>query len=281
MMVGNKVGYFAPNVDGQTRVIAEAIAYANIKPETIGYVEAHGTGTKLGDPIEITALSQTYGSIESIRGENNCAVGSVKTNVGHLQMASGIIGLIKTTLCLYHQKIVPSLHFNNPNSQIDFERSPFYLNTKLQDWKANSYPRRAGVNSLGIGGTNAHVIMEEYLNKDRDLDTPLTAYLLTLSAKNKAALAEQVTNYHNFLETQDSVALADICFTSNVGRHHFSNRLAIVASNKEELINKLATAKVNPVTTQSKKLAFLFTGTGFAIHRYGSAAIRSSACVSS
>ena len=185
-----------------------------------------------------------------------------KTNVGHLQMASGIIGLIKTTLCLYHQKIVPSLHFNNPNSQIDFERSPFYLNTKLQDWKANSYPRRAGVNSLGIGGTNAHVIMEEYLNKDRDLDTPLTAYLLTLSAKNKAALAEQVTNYHNFLETQDSVALADICFTSNVGRHHFSNRLAIVASNKEELINKLATAKVNPVTTQSKKLAFLFTGQG-------------------
>lgn len=150
---GDKVGYLAPNVDGQTRVISEALAYADIKPKSVDYIEAHGTGTKLGDPIEITALSEAYRRQDSPSVSNpSCAIGAVKTNVGHLQMASGIVGLIKATLCLYHQQIPPTLHFTHPNPQLDLEHSSFYINTQLTDWVANNNLRRAGVNSLGIGG---------------------------------------------------------------------------------------------------------------------------------
>ncbi len=193
---GTKVGYLAPNVDGQTRVIAEALAVADISPDTVNYIEAHGTGTKLGDPIEVTALSQAYH--QHIKKTGYCAIGSVKTNVGHLQMASGIVGLIKTTLCLYHRQIPASLHFNQPNPQIDFEHSPFYINTELKDWASN-HPRRAGVNSLGIGGTNAHVILEEFVNNRETPDKLLPAYLLTLSAKNETALQELADRYRNYV----------------------------------------------------------------------------------
>jgi acyl transferase domain-containing protein/acyl-CoA synthetase (AMP-forming)/AMP-acid ligase II/NAD(P)-dependent dehydrogenase (short-subunit alcohol dehydrogenase family)/acyl carrier protein len=261
---GTKVGYFAPNIDGQTRVIAEAIAYANILPQSVSYIEAHGTGTKLGDPIEITALSQAY---HDDTRKSDCAVGSVKTNVGHLQMASGIVGLIKTTLCLYHQQIPATLHFNHPNPQIDFARSPFYINTQLQDWKTESYPRRAGVNSLGIGGTNAHVILEEFVNqtaiKDQK-DRLLPAYLLTLSAKNKPALQELAIAYQNFIKSNAEISLADICLTSNIGRHHFDYRQGIVAKDKQELIAKLTDLSIRELPPQNKlnKLAFLFTGQG-------------------
>ena len=256
---GTKVGYFAPNVDGQTRVIAEAIAYADIEPNSVSYIEAHGTGTKLGDPIEITALSQGYSDAK--RQTNDCAVGSVKTNVGHLQMASGIAGLIKTTLCLYHQKIVPSLHFNNPNPQIDFTRT-LYINTQLKDWKSNKHPLRAGVNSLGIGGTNAHVIIEEYKRRQEQDSELLPAYLFTLSAKSEAALNEQIENYRDYIsQTENCAFLQDICFTSNIGRHHFDRRLAIVVNTRQELADKLVTAPTNRLL-QHNKLAFLFTGQG-------------------
>ncbi len=253
---GTKVGYFAPNVDGQTRVIAEAIAYADISPQSVSYIEAHGTGTKLGDPIEIKALSQAY---HDDTRKSDCALGSVKTNVGHLQMASGIVGLIKTTLCLYHQKIPASLHFNQPNPQINFAVSPFYINTCLQDWKADAYPRRAGVNSLGIGGTNAHVILEEFVEQNHH-NTSLPAYLLTLSAKSKTALQALVASYQNYLQSNQA-SLKDICLTSNIGRHHFSYRQGIIAQDKQELIEKLATISIKePI--QDHKLAFLFTGQG-------------------
>ncbi|MEL6929362.1 MAG: beta-ketoacyl synthase N-terminal-like domain-containing protein, partial [Cyanobacteria bacterium J06600_6] len=256
---GSKVGYFAPNIDGQTRVISEAIAHANIEPKSVSYIEAHGTGTKLGDPIEVTALSQAYH--DDTRGEEVCAIGSVKTNVGHLQMASGIVGLIKSVLCLYNQKIPASLHFNNPNPQIDFDQSSFYLNTQLQDWKSESYPRRAGVNSLGIGGTNAHVILEEFVEQS-ELNSEFSTYLLTLSAKNRSALQEQIKNYLRAVKNTPKISLADICLTSNIGRHHFDIRLGIVASNKQELIDKLSAAGVNNLECQNNKLAFLFTGQG-------------------
>jgi acyl transferase domain-containing protein/acyl-CoA synthetase (AMP-forming)/AMP-acid ligase II/Zn-dependent alcohol dehydrogenase/NAD(P)-dependent dehydrogenase (short-subunit alcohol dehydrogenase family)/acyl carrier protein len=254
---GTKVGYFAPNVDGQARVISEALAVADISSDTVSYVEAHGTGTKLGDPIEVTALSQAYQ--QDTRKKGYCAIASVKTNVGHLQMASGIVGLIKTTLCLYHQKIPASLHFNHPNPQIDFERSPFYLNTQLQDWKSNNYPRRAGVNSLGIGGTNAHVILEEFVNNNQTPDQLLPAYLLTLSAKNATALQELATNYQSYIQKHDHLSLQEICFTSNIGRHHFDVRCAIVAADKQELVNQLSNISTNTIQ-QNYKLAFLFTG---------------------
>ena len=258
---GSKVGYLAPNVDGQTRVISEAIAYADIEPESVSYIEAHGTGTKLGDPIEITALSQAYQ--HDTRKEGVCAIGSVKTNVGHLQMASGIVGLIKSVLCLYNQKIPASLHFNKPNPQIDFASTPFYINTQLQKWKSELCPRRAGVNSLGIGGTNAHIILEEFVVDKEFEDKFLPAYLLTLSAKNKSALKEQIANYRRYvLGKLHEAPLRDICFTSNIGRHHFDCRLGITASNKQELIDKLSTASVNNSLQDNNKIAFLFTGQG-------------------
>jgi acyl-CoA synthetase (AMP-forming)/AMP-acid ligase II/3-oxoacyl-(acyl-carrier-protein) synthase len=255
---GTKVGYFAPNVVGQTRVIAEAISHADILPQSVSYIEAHGTGTKLGDPIEIKALSQAY---HDDTRKNDCAIGSVKTNVGHLQMASGIVGLIKTTLCLYHQKIPASLHFNRPNPQIDFAHGRFYINTQLQDWKTESDPRRAGVNSLGIGGTNAHVVLEEFINQKETKAQLLPAYLLTLSAKNKIALEELAIDYQNSIKSNCAASLEDICLTSNIGRHHFDYRQGIVAKDKQELIEKLAAISIKePI--QHHKLAFLFTGQG-------------------
>ncbi|MDJ0591875.1 MAG: SDR family NAD(P)-dependent oxidoreductase [Pleurocapsa sp. MO_226.B13] len=255
---GTKVGYLAPNVDGQARVISEALAVAGISPDTVSYVEAHGTGTKLGDPIELTALSQAYH--QDTRKTGYCAVGSVKTNLGHLQMASGIVGLIKTTLCLDRQKIPASLHFHNPNPQIDFERSPFYINTQLQDWRSQT-PRRAGVNSLGIGGTNAHVVLEEFVDTREKQDKLLPAYLLTLSAKNETALQQLAIKYQNFIQTHHGTSLRDICFTSNIGRHHFNYRYAVVAGDKQELVDKLS--NISPGVIQpNNKLAFLFTGQG-------------------
>ncbi len=154
-----KVSYTAPRIDGQAKVIRTAQVVAEVEPETITYVEAHGTGTSLGDPIEIAALTQAFRA--TTEKKSFCAIGSVKTNIGHLDAAAGVTGLIKTVLALKHQQIPPSLHFQEPSPQIDFANSPFYVNTKLTEWTTNGIPRRAGVSSFGIGGTNAHVILEE------------------------------------------------------------------------------------------------------------------------
>ncbi|PSM45476.1 polyketide synthase, partial [Chroococcidiopsis sp. CCALA 051] len=154
-----KVGYTAPSVDGQAAAIAEAQAIAEFDPETITYIAAHGTGTPLGDPIEIRALNKVFRA--STQKKNFCAIGSLKTHVGHLNSAAGIASLIETVLALKYKQIPPSLHFEQPNPEIDFANSPFYVNTQLQEWKANGTPRRAGVSSFGIGGTNAHVVVEE------------------------------------------------------------------------------------------------------------------------
>jgi acyl transferase domain-containing protein len=154
-----KVGYTAPSVEGQAGVIEEAMAIAGVEPRTINYVETHGTGTALGDPIEIAALAQAFDAATEF--ENSCAIGSVKTNIGHLDAAAGVTGLIKTALAIKHKQIPPSLHFEQPNPNIDFSRTPFHVNTELVPWEANGQPRRAGVSSFGIGGTNAHVVLEE------------------------------------------------------------------------------------------------------------------------
>ncbi|MFW9261376.1 type I polyketide synthase, partial [Nostoc sp. CALU 546] len=154
-----KVGYTAPSVSGQAEVIAEAQAIAGVAAETITYIEAHGTGTALGDPIEISALKKAFAA--RTKQKNFCAIASVKTNIGHLNTAAGVTGLIKTVLALKNQQIPPSLHFQQPNPEIDFANSPFYVNTKLSPWQSNGTPRRAGVSSFGIGGTNAHVILEQ------------------------------------------------------------------------------------------------------------------------
>jgi acyl transferase domain-containing protein/acyl-CoA synthetase (AMP-forming)/AMP-acid ligase II/acyl carrier protein len=237
---GQKVGYLAPNGDGQAVVTAEAIAVAGIAAETIGYVEAHGTGTELGDPVEIAGLMQAFHL--STQKRQFCAIGSVKTNVGHLNIASGIVGFMKAVLVLYHRKIPPSLHFQTPNPQIDFENSPFYVNTALTEWDTNGYPRRAGVNSLGIGGTNAHILLEEAPDAidNRRQETEDWSHLLTLSAKSETALRELAERYASFLASNPDIPLSDICFTAHVGRSHFEHRLSVVASTHADLQAKLA-----------------------------------------
>jgi len=276
-----KVGYTAPSVDGQAEVIAMAQAIAQVEPNTIGYIESHGTGTPLGDPIEIAALTQVFQS--SSTPAQPCAVGSVKTNVGHLNSAAGIASLLKTVLALKNRQIPPSLHFNEPNPQINFADTPFYINTQLSQWTSQGTPYRAGVSSFGIGGTNAHVILEEAPSQlesqnskflDQDLpERPL--HLLALSAKTETSLAELVKRYQNHLETHSEthseLELADVCFTANVGRVHFDHRLVLVNSSIEELhqdLKKLLTndqeISLHQRQTRSSPppIVFLFTGQG-------------------
>ncbi|MGA9379089.1 MAG: SDR family NAD(P)-dependent oxidoreductase, partial [Phormidium sp.] len=259
---GTKVGYMAPNGDGQTSVVTQAISMSQIDPETIGYVEAHGTATPLGDPIEIGGLTQAFRA--STKSKNFCGIGSVKTNLGHLQIASGIAGFIKTVLSLYHKKIPPSLHFEQPNPQLDLPNTPFYVNTTLKDWQTSGYPRRAGVNSLGIGGTNAHVILEEapeIAQVKSEFERPY--HLLTLSAKTDQALTELQQSYQEYLTLNPEVSLADICHTANTGREHFNQRLAFVAESKQQLITQLINITTrNHPSKKTSKIAFLFTGQG-------------------
>ncbi len=156
-----KVSYTAPSIEGKIAAISEALAMANIDPRTVSYVEAHGTGTPLGDPIEIAALTKAFRQSTNSQDNNFCAIGSVKTNIGHLDVTAGIAGLIKTVLALHNKAIPPSLHFKEPNPNIDFPNSPFYVKTALTQWETKVTPRRAGVSSFGMGGTNAHVVLEE------------------------------------------------------------------------------------------------------------------------
>ncbi|HSR50994.1 MAG TPA: polyketide synthase, partial [Acidobacteriota bacterium] len=190
-----KMSFTAPSIDGQVAVISEALAAAGVGPESISYVEAHGTGTPLGDPIEVSALTRAFG--KSSGSPQHCALGSVKTNVGHLESAAGVTGLIKTALALRHGEIPPSLNFRSPNPRIDFQSSPFFVNAKRTPWKGGQTPRRAGVSSFGIGGTNAHVVLEEAPKPDRRQGAPRdqgqkqpAALLLPLSARCPEALRQ-------------------------------------------------------------------------------------------
>ncbi|ESA33592.1 polyketide synthase family protein [Leptolyngbya sp. Heron Island J] len=268
-----KVSYAAPSVEGQAAVIAEAQAMAAVDASTVGYIEAHGTGTALGDPIEIAALTQAFR--ETTTDTGFCAIGSVKTNVGHLANAAGVAGLIKTALALKHQLIPASLHFQTPNPKIDFDNSPFFVNTQLQPWVTNGHPRRAGVSSFGMGGTNVHVVLEEApqaANRPSQSEQQLAqtrerpAHILTLSAKTPQALHELRENYLHYLGAHPKGELANICFTANGGRQHFNHRLALVVNSRSELQHQLTTL---PAESQAElsagnppTLAFLFTGQG-------------------
>lgn len=220
-----KVGYTAPGVEGQAAVISEAQAIADIEAETISYIEAHGTGTVLGDPTEITALTKAFR--ESTEKNGFCAIGSLKTNIGHTDAAAGVAGLIKTVLALKHQSLPPSLHFEQPNPQIDFANTPFYVNGTLSEWKSNGAPRRAGVSSFGIGGTNAHVILEESFGIEPS--GPSRPYqLLVLSAKTELALNTLTTNLATYLTQQPDINLADVAYTLHCGRQNFRLRRMFV-----------------------------------------------------
>ncbi|BAZ37907.1 beta-ketoacyl synthase [Calothrix sp. NIES-4101] len=260
-----KVGFTAPSVDGQAEAIAEAIALADIEPETINYIEAHGTGTSLGDPIEIAALTKVFRARTAKKGF--CAIGSVKTNIGHLDAAAGIAGLIKTSLALKHQLIPPSLNFEQPNPQIDFANSPFFVNTKLREWEANSTPRRAGVSSLGMGGTNAHAVLEEAPLLANS--SPSRAWqLLLLSAKTTSALKTATENLLEHLHRHPHENLADVAYTLQLGRREFNYRRMLVCCDVEDAINGLSEPLSNRVLTQlqepsdNRSIAFMFPGQG-------------------
>nr|VFJ72077.1 MAG: Acyl transferase domain-containing protein [Candidatus Kentron sp. FW] len=261
----DKVGFTAPSVTGQALAIAEAQAMANVEPETISYVETHGTGTQLGDPIEIAALTQAF-RIHT-RKKGFCAIGSVKTNIGHTDTAAGVAGLIKTVLALKNRQIPPSLHFKTPNPHIDFASSPFYVNATLADWESHGGPRRAGVSSFGIGGTNAHVVLEEAPAVESEpplatVERPL--HLLVLSAKGREALREQAASYADWLKAHPEASLADVCFTAATGRSHFEHRLTLVVALPGEAEKKLRNADyiVGKADREKPEIAFLFTGQG-------------------
>jgi len=231
-----KMGFSAPSVDGQAEVIAEAIALAGINADTIRYVETHGTGTSLGDPIEIAALTKAFRVHTDKKGY--CAVGSVKTNVGHLNSAAGIAGLIKAVLALKNRLVPPSLHFRQPNPEIAFDDSPFYVNTSPLEWQKDAEPRRASISSFGVGGTNAHVIIEEAppvsTSKTRSLPQ-----LLVLSARSKTALEKYRSNLAQHLRTCSGVPLPDVAFTLRFGRKSFNYRWMGICKNRHHAVHLL------------------------------------------
>jgi acyl transferase domain-containing protein/acyl carrier protein len=259
-----KVGYTAPSVSGQAAVIVEALAVARVSPESVSYVEAHGTATALGDPIEIAALTQAFRSGTNCRGF--CAIGSVKTNIGHLNTAAGVAGLIKTVLALENRALPPSLHFKQPNPKIDFNGSPFRVNDKLAEWVAGETPRRAGVSSFGIGGTNAHVVLEE---SPRQLSARRSrpAQLLVLSARTESALETATANLAGFFRQQSEVNIADAAYTLQVGRRAFKHRRAIVCRDAADAVDLLAARPPQRLTTghssgQERPVAMMFPGQG-------------------
>ena len=259
-----KVGFTAPGVEGQASVIMMAQGVAGVDPETISYIEAHGTATPVGDPIEVGALTKVFR--DSTQKKQFCAIGSVKTNIGHADTAAGVAGLIKTVLALKHKQIPPSLHYEQPNPKIDFANSPFYVNTTLSEWKAGPTPRRAGVNSFGVGGTNAHIVLEE---------APPVApsgpsrpwQLLLLSARTDAALEAMTDNLVAHLEQHPDLKLADVAHTLQVGRRAFSQRRMLVCRDLEDAVGALEARDPNRVLTlprgkRDRPVVFMFSGQG-------------------
>ena len=259
-----KVSYTAPSEAAQTRVIQAAQLMAEVTPETVTYVETHGSGTPMGDPIEMAALKQAFSSNQT----NHCAIGSVKTNIGHLDAAAGIAGLIKTVLALHHKVLPPSLHFETPNPQIDFDNSPFFVNTQLSEWQANGIPRRAGVSSFGFGGTNAHVILEEAPQQTLAAQEQASLspwQLLILSAKTEAALEQSAANLCQYLQHHPQVNLADVAYTLQQGRQNFPHKRAVIAQSVEDAISALQDPKrilTAEQEVQKRSIAFMFTGLG-------------------
>ena len=258
----DKVGFSAPSVPGQVACVAQALAVADVDPRTVGYVEAHGTGTALGDPIEVAALTAAYG--DGVPDRQWCGIGSLKSNVGHLSQAAGVVGLIKATLALEHRLIPPSINFESINPEIDIEASPFYVATSLSKWDANGTPRRAAVSSFGFGGTNAHVILEEAPAPESPRPTSNhPAYLLPVSAQSEAALADAVDQLARHLDHHPDADLADVAHTLWTGRAAREHRAFVVAADPESAAEALRDKKIRVGRPGgSPRVAFLFTGQG-------------------
>jgi acyl transferase domain-containing protein len=259
-----KVGFTAPSIDGQARVIRMAQALAGVEPDSISYVEAHGTATALGDSVEVAALTQAFGS-KTRRGF--CALGSVKTNIGHLDAAAGIAGLIKTVLMLEHATIVPSLHFRRPNPRLELPDSPFYVPTDTAAWATPPGPRRAGVSSFGIGGTNVHLVLEEGPPTPARARVAPGPELLLLSARTAAALDRSAERLAAHLDRHPDLELADVAYTLRRGRRAFAHRAAVVAGSAREAARLLASGDGSRVSRgraeeRPSAVAFLISGQG-------------------
>jgi malonyl CoA-acyl carrier protein transacylase len=268
---GRSNGLTAPNGFAQQAVIRQALTNARVAPAQINYVEAHGTGTSLGDPIEINALKHVL--MQGRQASDPCWIGSVKTNIGHLEAAAGIAGLIKVVLSLHYNEIPPHLHLKKLNPHISLEGTPLSIPTELQKVTKNEEYKFAGVSSFGFGGTNAHVVLEKApppVEGLTEIDRP--QHLVTLSAKNKKALREMAQRYEEYLLSNQNISLANLAFTANTGRSHFEHRLAIVSQSTIQLREQIGafvagkmpdgmiTGKIHP--GKRPKIAFLFTGQG-------------------
>jgi amino acid adenylation domain-containing protein len=258
-----KVGYTAPSVEGQSRVIALAHEAADVNPETIGYIEAHGTGTPLGDPIELAALTQAFRARTAKK--NFCTIGTAKANVGHLDVAAGVTGLIHAAHVVRDGVFPPTLHYEKPNPNFDFENSPFRVNTARSAWKANGLPRRAGVSAFGVGGTNAHVVVEQAPKRDEVASTK-PAQLLVLSARSEAALDRASDNLAVHLQGRSTLDLANAAWTLQIGRKAFDYRRTVVARDVKEAISALREKTPARGTRSRRKespaINFLFPGQG-------------------
>ncbi|WP_293079104.1 type I polyketide synthase [Moorena sp. SIO3H5] len=294
---GKSNGLTAPNGSAQEALLQQALENSRVTPSQIQYVEAHGTGTSLGDPIEVLALGKILG--QGRAQDQPLKIGSVKTNFGHLEGAAGVAGLIKVILGLQHQQIPPHLHLKQPNPHIPWQKLPITVPTELTPWESGEKERLAGVSSFGMSGTNVHIILEEAPSQGKSrsrsvgfAESPLAPlnkggkafgkseelterrhHILTLSAKSEKALLQLVQSYQKFLGNNSTAAYADICFTANTGRTHFTHRLAIITSDQQEAADKLAKISAAeeangvfsgklPSNNKSPKIAFLFTGQG-------------------
>ncbi|AEK88756.1 bacillomycin D synthetase A [Bacillus amyloliquefaciens XH7] len=235
---GTTAGITAPNPAAQTEVIETAWKDAGVAPETLSFIEAHGTGTKLGDPVEFNGLCKAFEKHTSKK--QFCAIGSVKSNIGHLFEAAGIVGLIKSVLMLNHKKNPPLAHFNEPNPLIHFHSSPFYVNQEAAEFTPGDGPLRGGISSFGFSGTNAHVVLEEYTAQNEyapeDENEP---HLFVLSAQTENSLYELVQQYRQYVSNDSQASLKSICYTASTGRAHLDHRIAMIVSSKQELSDKL------------------------------------------
>jgi len=261
-----KASFTAPSIDGQRAAINDAIRDANIDARSISYVEAHGTATPLGDPIEVEALSRAFRDQSSSTDKQYCALGSIKSNVGHMVAAAGVAGLIKTCLSLYHRKLPPSLHFNQANSQIDFKNSPFFVNNLLTDW--NGEKLRAGVSSFGVGGTNAHVIVEEYQPSTEKTLVKEVPELLLFSAKKQDALQRMLENHGQYFQDKPNTPTAFDAYNLQMRRKHFTARRFVITEGKRSKITALL-EQLPPELSRSSNLeksydqfVFMFPGQG-------------------
>lgn len=272
----NKTGYTAPSVEGQAKVINSALASANLDSERIGYVEAHGTGTAVGDPIEIEGLRKAFqkasaSDTHAPLNEPHCAIGSVKTNVGHLDVAAGVTGLIKAAKIMQTRLIPPTLHYTKPNPKIDFSKTPFYVNTELKEWAGHKMSRYAGVSAFGLGGTNAHVILSEPPSQTES-DDGRYWHIVTLSAKSPQALETMTQRLVSHLieneqQPKHHQRFENICYSLHVGRRDFAYRRQLVCRNSDEAIAALTNPQSQRVITshfvdRPTKVVFMFPGQG-------------------